>query len=512
MKNTSKLVALFLALIMVIGALALVGCANDPDNEPDNKKDPGSTDPDDNGDDGDDEDVLLPIDYLPDTKYSGGEVHVAEWTVDGYTTAGSSWVPWEEIAVDIGDGDPINNAIYDRNGVVEEKYDVTITREYIYVNGGYLTSAIRTNASTGSDAYQMITTRTLGISAFCLEGLMTDMNTLDYLHTDMPWWNADSVASYTMGNTLYFAAPEMLLRDKGATATMYFNADLAEDEGVEDLFQLVEDGEWTMEKMIKIAESVAKDVDGDDAISSSEDIYGLSGTPSDVPYFLYTCAGRKFAVINDDGYLELTFGDEESINIWQEVIDTILYADYYFYNAQDSAKIPSEYDVFTSGHSLFNTGIVRNAYIQYRNMEDAYGILPIPKYDSYQEGYASLVWMHHDSVLGIPGSCVNKEAVSVALEYMSYLSYYKVYPVFYETIILGKSARDQHSKEMLEIIFKTRSFDPGLYWLESVMHSGSGFWTLRERNVKNVSSLWESLKTKVNTAVDEFNEKIDELS
>jgi hypothetical protein len=119
--------------------------------------------------------------------------------------------------------------------------------------------------------------------------------------------------------------------------------------------------------------------------------------------------------------------------------------------------------------------------------------------------------MHHDSVLGIPGSCTNTEVISVVLEYMSYLSYYDVYPIFYDTIILGKSARDQQSKEMLELVFQTRSFDPGQYWLNSEMHGSNSFLTLVEDKTKSISSMWAKMETKVNKAIEEFNEKIDEL-
>jgi hypothetical protein len=101
--------------------------------------------------------------------------------------------------------------------------------------------------------------------------------------------------------------------------------------------------------------------------------------------------------------------------------------------------------------------------------------------------------------------------ISVVLEHMSYISYYDVYPIFYDTIILGKSARDQQSKEMLELIFQTRSFDPGIYWLETSMHGSNSFLTLVETNTTNISSLWAGMQSKVETAVEEFNEKIDEL-
>jgi hypothetical protein len=116
--------------------------------------------------------------------------------------------------------------------------------------------------------------------------------------------------------------------------------------------------------------------------------------------------------------------------------------------------------------------------------------------------------MHHDCVLGIPASCTNTDIISTVLEHMSYISYYDIYPIFYDTIILGKSARDQQSKEMLELVFQTRSFDAGQYWLGDQLP----FLVLVEQHKTNIASTWASSVKAVEAALENFNEKIDELN
>jgi hypothetical protein len=512
MKNSmTRMLAILLAMLMIVGAFAMTACGDEVDEEQgDPSGEPGGEE---NQTPDEEEEERLPLDYLPTTTYGGATINVMEWSVsDSVPGSADNWVPWEEIDVDEGDGDPINNAIYDRNGYVEELYDVVITKEYVSLNGTpqYVTH-FRNNESTGDQAYQMITCRTNNIASFCLEGLMTDMNTLENLHTDMPWWSQDSVRSYTMGDALFFAAPEMLLRDKGATAAVFYNQKVASDHEINDLYELAQNGEWTMDIMIEYAEDVTADMDGDDLVSSAEDMYGLGGGGRDIPYFLFAGSGNKFAQIDDDGYLELLYGDEESITIWQDLLDYVMYSDFYYGTNSDKTLLPEGFKPFESDKIFIMMGMVKTVN-DLRNMESDYGVLPVPKYDEYQENYSSLVWVHHDSVLGIPGSCANTaDMISVVLEHMSYISYYDVYPIFYDTIILGKSARDQQSKEMLELIFRTRSFDPGIYWLETSMHASNSFLTLVETNTTNISSLWAGMQSKVETAVEEFNEKIDEL-
>ncbi len=508
MKKTNictRMATLLLALLMLCSCFVLASCADE--DEPDQ---PSSQDPagEEDGDAPEPSD-RLPLDYLPTETFDGLQINVLEWSVSGQRP-GQLWVPWEDIDVDVGDGDPLSNAIYDRNGVVEETYDVVITKEYIDVNDDLLTTAVRNNEATGDQAYQMVTTRTFQIKAFCMEGLMANMYEMDNLHTDMPWWNQDSVRSYTVGDALFFAAPEMLLRDKGATAAMFYNHKVAADEGIDDLYELVEAGDWTMEEMVSLSENVNADLDGDDLISSGEDMYGLTAGKQDLPFFLYTGAGQKFAEIDDYGYLRLTFGDEEDITIWQDILDTVMYTDFYYQNMVDSSLLPEQYDPFTSDHALFYSHMVKQV-LELRNMESDYGVLPIPKYSEYQKDYSSLVWMHHDCVLGIPASnAVNPtliNAVSAALEHMSYISYYDVYPVFYDTIILGKSARDEQSKQMLELIFRTRAFDPGQYWLPKETENFLFIYATG----KSAATLWASQETAFNTAVEAYNNLVDEM-
>ena len=501
-----RVLAILLALVMVLGAFGMVSCADDTQDAPD-----VADDDQDLTDDvqEDEKEERLPLD-LPAASFGGKEVHFLEWACGGQDQAGESWIPWEEIAVDDYDGDLLNSAIYDRNSTVEETYDVTITKEYMSIEHGYV-EAVRNNNTTGDNAYQVITLRTTNISTLVFENIMANMYEMENLHTEMPWWNQDSVRSYTLGSNLFFAAPELLVRDKGATACMFFNNTVAADHEIKDLYELATEGEWTQEAMISYSEDVAADLDGSDAMDSLQDMWGVAGGNRDIPYYLFTGAGLKFAHIDDEGYIEYDFGDEESIVVLKDIFDYVLYSD--FYTNGQGFDVKNVIDVFTSDHSLFYFGMVKHV-MSLRNMESIYGVLPIPKASEDQENYSSLVWMHHDSVLGIPAAVPDGDIamVSTVLEHMSYISYYDVYPSFYDTVILTKSTHDEESKRMLEIVFETRSFDPGQYWDNgSGLHGGQGYLCFYENGVSDVASTWASFEAAVYEKFDELNAKIDEL-
>ena len=114
-----------------------------------------------------------------------------------------------------------------------------------------------------------------------------------------------------------------------------------------------------------------------------------------------------------------------------------------------------------------------------------------------------------DSALGIPANARNKEMCAVIIEALSWESYYSVYPVFYETILLNRAARDEQSKEMLKIIFNTRSYDPGLYWdLASGLHGNEGLLRLSATNSSDIASLWAKYSGKLEENFNEVNDWI----
>lgn len=508
-----KYLSLFLAILMILTALFTIVACNDPE-QPDGPKDP-TTDGEDKPPvvtpptDGGDEEKRIPLDYLPTDGFNNAQFHILEWSCTNVVDVGVSWIPWEEGDVEEEDGDMLGSAVFDRNAWVEETYGVTISKEYAQIEfEPTYTTRVRNDAETSSNTYQLFTMRTVGIVSLIEEGYFADMNEYEqYLRTDQPWWVQDAVASFTLGSHLYVSASEMLLRDKGATAALFFNQAMAKDyTDLPNFFELASEGEWTLEELIFACEIVAHSNDSDEEMNSAEDIWGCIGGDDPV-YYLFNSAGYKFAHIDEDGYIAYDFGyDEDSITVIKSIFDDFLYTDWYMNSTTEGEFLEKDQDLFVDGVSLFKTGMVKDTTNRLKNMNDLYGILPYPKYTVDQDAYSSLVWEHHDSVLGIPEFAADKEMCAVVLEALSWESYYSVYPLFYDTILLSRAAKDQESKEMLEIIFATRSYDPGLYWDGgSGLHGGEGLLRLSMKGTSDIASLWATYKDKVEENIQEVN-------
>lgn len=80
-------------------------------------------------------------------------------------------------------------------------------------------------------------------------------------------------------------------------------------------------------------------------------------------------------------------------------------------------------------------------------------------------------------------------------------SYYSVRPVFYDIVLGSKLIRDDTSAQILDIVFDSSFYDPGLLW-----NFGSITDTLLTST--NVASMLASVSSRVDTAIEKLNEKL----
>jgi hypothetical protein len=125
-----------------------------------------------------------------------------------------------------------------------------------------------------------------------------NMSDIEYIDFEDPWWVDSAIDALSLGNYVEFAASDMLLLDKGATTLLYYNIGLAEDLGIEDLYDLVRNNEWTIDALAEYAE-LALEENGDD-VWDHNDRWGISNGDDPV-HNLYIGSGYKFISKDEDG-------------------------------------------------------------------------------------------------------------------------------------------------------------------------------------------------------------------
>ncbi len=443
---------------------------------------------------------------LPERTFNGEEIHCLHWTLGEGGPGENGWIPWEEIAIDTMTGDVVGDAVYERNHYVEEKYKVLITTEYA-VSNTELPNKVKLAYNTGDDDFDFIVQRSNDISSLWTNEYFYNLRGDDtpYLDLEKPWWNQDSLKAFTFGNVTQFASSELLVLDKSETGVVFFSTVLRDNLGLDNFYDLVTDGQWTWEALIRNAEICENDLDGD-LIMTAADQYGTCGNRT-VGSFMFVGAGRKFADINSTGHFFTEVGSEDSIDLMAEIHETVIYESFHALSDRiEDFRLTNKFMDNQIGFLFYSVKLANTL----RNMETNYGILPIPKYDEYQPRYYDLISAHGDSLLAIPVSNRTPEITSFVLEAMTAESYYTVYPAFFDVVMMGRCTREPESRDMLEIIFKSRTYDVGL------IHGLGGYTAEYEQYAQlhygdvGFTSLYWKYQDIIDKAVTRINELIDE--
>jgi hypothetical protein len=95
------------------------------------------------------------------------------------------------------------------------------------------------------------------------------------------------------------------------------------------------------------------------------------------------------------------------------------------------------------------------------NMEDKYGIVPMPKYDEDQENYISNANRSISTMAVFPITVRDTKMAGLITEALAAVSQYTSLDKQYDTVLLLRQALDEKSKRNLQLVVESVSYDWG---------------------------------------------------
>lgn len=452
-----KIISLLLAFALLCGAAALASCGGgNSDVTTDGTKDAIGTG---TQTEGTTNSVELPDPFaesnigeekLPGFEHVdfGGKIFTFEAILNR-----ADWNCYEVAVVDEDASDSLSMSITRRNDTICELYNCGI--EQITNADGVLSNDFATEQCHVDIGTAMAGLGNLGT------GKWYNYHTLG-VDLSNPWWDQGFVKDVTVDNRLYAILGDFSLTSFDATWVLFFNKDvLDQNEKLRgtDLYALVENGEWTIDKFTELVQKAKQD-DGDQVMTTgSADIFGYISSTFGIRG-LYFGAGGTYVTKTDDAAGNTTFkhgfNDSASL-VAQAVID--IYAD-------ESTTIATYTTVgtqFTNGLTLFAPETLDKA----RNWSEAglknFGVLPHPVYSEEQlqtVGYKHNVDNH--AIYYIIPKTINYDLSIIAdfLEIWGFHSRYIVYPQFLNLYKYNWTNSEEDAK-MIDIIMNTRTYDLG---------------------------------------------------
>jgi len=359
-------------------------------------------------------------------------------------------------------GEVVNDAVHRRNSAVMERYNIGIER--LQVANESFPAQARSVIMANDDTYDLLLGRIDHQATLSTEGLLHDMEKLPHLDFSYKFWDRSTMADLSYNGRTYFALGDINITDNDATWSIMFNKNMAEDySSIPNLYELVESGAWTIDKLQEFGHIVTEDLDGNGTMEWESDKFGLIDQNECVLAF-YNGAGLQTFARTSDGSFEYQLSSETHINALNRIyevfsdLDFQLNADHY--TMDDKWNILSR-GTFKAGRALFLM-MPLSAIRLIRDMEDDFGILPTPKLDASQERYRSTMQYGNATAYSIPKSTGDAERSALILEALCAESLNTLTPAYYEMTLKRKASRDSESAAMLDLILENRVFDMGL--------------------------------------------------
>ena len=502
MKQAIKLACLLLALVMCLGAV--VACADEAEPEqPSDQNNQTNTNTDTTPTPEEEEDDTVDLlAQLPAYNFNGDEFVILcredkEYEID---------------TKENGTGDLVNDAVFARNARIGELYNVDIVSapiEGTWQQRATFMTHVRTSVAGGSDDYDLIAGYMAYISELAQDGNFHDLHQVDTLNLENEWWSQSFNENLTVYDKLYFADGDASLTMWESLYAMYFNKQIAENEGIDDLYEVVRDGDWTLEYLLELTENMYRDDDGND-VADMEDSYGMIINCHSVRALVTTC-GIPVTERNEDDEIELVFYNERTTNFFLDVYHFIHENDgVYMMNLADDSDYTDILRIFTSDRALFISGTLDQSAVL-RGMDTDFGIIPLPKYNDDQENYLAHSYDGH-SIFCIPASLVDTKMSGAILDALGAESRQSVVPEYYEVVLKGRTSRDEESAEMLNIIRENLFFDFAFVHNNDLDKVWSQIGDMMEKNQKIVASSFAAKADGHQKLLEQLLEKYDALS
>ena len=396
----------------------------------------------------------------PDLNFGGYKFNILGWNTS---------LP--DFYVEMDTGDTVVDTIYFRNLAVEERLGITISSNLINGDNSnqtpFIEHAMAAIQAGGDCEYDMIGCYSMCGGTLATRNAITDLATLDHLNFDMPWWSDSLIEMSIINDKLFFVSGDAA---NSLIYNLYFliyNHNLGESIGLSDPRLLVQEGTWTIDKLIEMTANTY--VDAGATGPSVEDTYGYVNYGQVHMDCFIAASGIRMSAPNENGVIQLTedFMGEKTHALITKLNSWIWESGDCWYNTSGG------YSVITDNRALFGA-VAGSTITGLRDKDMSYGIVPYPKMYADQERYYTNLGFAYTNFC-IPTSAHDANMSAAVLEALGSESHRSSAPALFENCMKSRWAADNIDGQMYDIIKgnlyidSTRIFSSSFTWSTSAV-------------------------------------------
>lgn len=345
-------------------------------------------------------------------------------------------------------GEIVNDAVFEANAKVMEMANLTIRQELVADPNATFKSCV----NAGDNAFDMAIDHDCNSAKRQMGGnYMLNLLELPHIQWDKPWWPQFTTDALTFNDQMYMYSNYSSYLGNWFTRAVFVNLAELRNRNVEDLYQLVYENKWTLDKWIEITKDIFVDLDGNGE-STVEDFYGFAISGSTYCWL----EAWNIEVFQKNGAdITIDVENETLVNTMEKVYNWFHdnQGVYYSPTSIDNWSRDSYIGIFAAESSMSTYGVIGRLLQGLMDTEIEYGILPMPMLDESVGKYYSGTT---DRPVSVPVTCQDKDMVGYVIEAMAISGYELILPAYCDSALKGRYATDEDSTAMLDIIFENR--------------------------------------------------------
>ncbi len=406
-------------------------------------------------------------------------------------------------------GEALNEAVWKRNNLLEDRLEVSIA-EPIVSDSSQMTKIIPNSVQSGSDDYDIMIGHARFNSGLVLRNSIRCLDDLQYLDLEKPYWSQGFNENVAYNGSHFWIVGDISKYYISSTYVILANSMLWNNhfEG-QDLYEIVREGKWTIDKLKEFSASAYKDLNGN-GIKDEEDAFGFASKAGHIYNGMFFAANVQYTSFDSEGIPHIAINNEHSLSVFEQLRDLLYNGDGVYRMNDDAINLT----MFVSDRLLFKPGQFSDLEDErIRNMETNFYAIPMPKYDEVQENYRS---SQHDgtSIYGVL-STVHEERldpVSATLEAMCSMASTMVIPVYYDDILKSKYSRDPETAEMIDLIRSSLETDFGHVWSDSISSTSIFLFFTDKINNDHIASYLEKSEKVWIKGLDKLIASLDDVA
>ncbi len=380
-------------------------------------------------------------------------------------------------------GATLNDLVYTRNSKVQELFNITISAED--KDYGSISSAAQKDATSNDSSYSLYVSNATAYSV-ASSGYLYPVNNMPGIDLEKPWWDQNSISGMSVAGATYLVTGDIHPTGLLTSECVLFNKNLFDNNTIQYPYDIAFEGKWTFDAMTAIAKGLTSDLNGDSKINKNDDMFSITCW-FDYAHALFYGSGSHMVAKDSDDIPYLDWDIERYNSVYQKIYDLIHGTE----GNYEKSDHEGSFKVFHEGRAYFCGITFQKIELFLRDMNDDYGVLPLPKYEEAQSRYVTDV-SGAGSMCIWPVSIADVEIVGNITEAMAAASYDIITPALFDVIASVKNVRDEESAQMVQLIIRNRVFDMAhMYGID-----GDNFvWDLLASKKNEVASYFEKKRT-----------------